>query len=47
MQEQLIQQSDNDNSAGVSEFRVRLGETADLTLGSDGGSSEDKRYVYN
>lgn len=46
MQEQISQQPDN-NTAAVSEFRVRLGETTDLTLGSGGGSSEDKRYVYN
>ncbi len=36
-----------DGKTAVSEFRVRLGETAELTLGSDSGSSEDKRYVYN
>lgn len=45
MQQQITQQSDV--TAGVSELRVHLGETMDLTLGSGGGSSEDKRYVYN
>lgn len=45
MQEQILQQ--RDNTAAVSEFRVHLGETTELTLGSGSGSSEDKRYVYN
>jgi hypothetical protein len=45
MRQQIFQQPDN--RTGVSEFRVRLGETTDLTLGSGGGSSEDKRYIYN
>lgn len=45
MQEQISQQPDH--TAAVSEFRVRLGETTDLTMGSRGGGSEDKRYVYN
>ncbi len=45
MQEQIFQQPEN--TAAVSEFRVRLGEATELTLGSGGGSSEDKRYVYN
>lgn len=36
-----------DGKAAVSEFRVRLGETTELTLGSGAGTSEDKRYVYN
>lgn len=36
-----------DGKAAVSKFRVRLGETTELTQGSGGGTSEDKRYVYN
>lgn len=45
MQEQITQQSDLEDA--VSELRVRLGETTELTLGSGDGSSEDKRYIYN
>ncbi|MGH3974981.1 MAG: albusnodin family lasso peptide [Pseudonocardiaceae bacterium] len=41
----IIQQRDGKTAA--SEFRVRLGETTELTLGSASGSSEDKRYIYN
>ncbi|HSZ29374.1 MAG TPA: albusnodin family lasso peptide [Pseudonocardiaceae bacterium] len=36
-----------DGKAAVSESRVQLGETTKLTLGSGGGTSEDKRYLYN
>jgi hypothetical protein len=36
-----------DEKTAVSEFRVRLGETTELTQGSGGGTSEDKRYIYN
>ncbi len=45
MQEQISQQPDN--TAAVSELRVRLGGPAALTLGSGAGTSEDKRYIYN
>lgn len=45
MQEQISQQPDD--MADVSQFRVCLGETTELTLGSGSGSSEDKRYIYN
>lgn len=36
-----------DGKAAVSKFRVRLGETTELTLGSGSGTAEDKRYLYN
>lgn len=36
-----------DEKVAVSEVRVRLGETTELTQGSGAGISEDKRYLYN
>ncbi len=45
MDEQNTQHVDQIDAVG--EVRICLGETTELTLGSGGGSSEDKRYVYN
>lgn len=36
-----------DTSTGLDEVRICVGGATELTLGSGGGSSEDKRYVYN
>lgn len=45
MQEQNSEQSGE--QADLSDVRIGLGDATELTLGSGGGSSEDKRYIYN
>lgn len=45
MQEQI--DTADDSATVFDDVRIVLGETTALTLGSGGGSSEDKRYIYN
>ncbi|RJQ83391.1 albusnodin family lasso peptide [Pseudonocardiaceae bacterium YIM PH 21723] len=50
MNEQTTRATSTDRSAGYAYpftgLVLALGNAAELTLGGDSGSSEDKRYVY-